>query len=135
MAQDENDMSGDAAFAGESAATRRVRGKFENVPISANELADAIAKAQQRVMEDAGKVQPKPLPDVVRASVRCGMETIRQDNGGGGYKIVTQFGSMDFTSEETGDGKPARVAHGRPVKLKREAFLKYLNIGKVVLAE
>lgn len=135
MAQDENDMSGEAAFAGESAATRKVRSKFENVPISATELADAIAKAQQRVMEDAGKVQQKPLPAVVRASVRCGMETVRQDKGDGGYKIVTQFGSMDFTGEETGDGKPARVPHGRPVKLKREAFLKYQSLGKVVLAE
>ena len=37
MAQDDNDMSGEAAFAGESAATRKVRSKFENVPISANE--------------------------------------------------------------------------------------------------
>lgn len=133
--QDENDMSGEAASAGETRGTQRVRAKFNDIPISAETLADAIAKAHARVREDEAKPVSKPLGPTVRASVRCGMETVREDKGDGSYKIVTRPASLDFTADETGDGKPARVRHGSPIRLKRDVFLRLQSEGKVIIAE
>lgn len=133
--QDENDMSGDAASAGETRSTQKIRAKFADIPLSAEVLADAIAKAHLRAREEEARPASRSLGPTVRVSVRCGMETVREDNGGGGYKIVTRPASLDFSADETADGKPARVMHGRPIRVRRDVFLRLQSEGKVVLAE
>lgn len=128
MAKDDpNDMTEGAADS-ETAATRRARERALGTnPFTPEQMADAIAKAQMRVIEEAGKAKEKPLPEIVRASVRCGYETVKRDN-----KVEVRPGSITFRAEETADGTTPTVPHGRPVRLKRAAFLRYQAEGRVV---
>lgn len=129
MAKDENDVT-DGASDRETVATARARQRAlgEN-PFSADQMAEAIAKAQERVRQDESRSREKPLPDVVRASVRCGNETIKDPMNG---KVTIRPAKMTFGPKETGDGTTVTVEHGRPVRLKREAFLHYQSLGQVV---
>jgi hypothetical protein len=129
----ENDVT-DGFAARENAATQRARQKaLPDSPLTAEALAEAIAKAQERVIENAGKVKEKPLPEIVRASVRCGFET-KLLNDDHGKRYVTSPKSVDFKADETADGRPATIPHGRPARLKRDAFLRYQSEGLVILA-
>lgn len=136
MARNENDMSGEAGSAGENRATAlaRKRALEGDAPPSAQAVGEAVAKALER-MRDAPKAPEKPLPDVVRASVRCGYETNRRVLSDGSTQMVTAPGAITFKASETATGREATVPHGRPVKLTREAFVRYRRDGKVVLAQ
>lgn len=106
-----------------------------NAPFSSEELGNAIAKASQRMREEESRVKEAPLPEIVRASVRCGYETSRRVMSDGSAQMVTAPGSVAFKADETADGKAYTVVHGRPIHLKREAFQRYARDGKVVLAQ
>lgn len=133
------DVEGDVtegAGALESAATRRARNAaVPDAPMSAEALADAIAKAHIRAREDEGKVKEKPLPEIVRASVRCGYETKPRERADGSRQLITAPASITFAANETADGQPATVQHGKPVRLKRDAFRRYEADGKVIIAQ
>lgn len=131
---DENDMSGDARSAGERNAARTARSRAlgeENAP-SAAEIGDAVAKALARAA--TAPVVNRTLGPVVRASVRCGYEDIHQ-NVGGVLRIATVPKKIKFDREETADGKEYTIEHGRPIHLKRDAFIKRRDQGVVLLAE
>lgn len=133
MARDnENDVT-DGATERESVATRRARQRAlgEN-PFSSEQMADAIAKAHFRVRDAEAREKEKPMAEIVRASVRCGHETVRQVTSDGGVRLVTMPKKHTFKPHETADGKEAVVEHGRPVRLKRDAFVRYLGEGIVV---
>lgn len=132
MARNENDMSGAAGAAEENAATQRARHRalVGDAAPSAAEIGEAVAKAMERVRERPPKEDP--LPPVVRASVRCGYVTERRHSDN---MMITRPGSITFKREETPDGREVTVIHGKPVKLKREAFLRYRREGKVVIAQ
>lgn len=123
----ENDVT-DGASERENASTARARAKaLPDSPLSSSQLADAIAQAHFRVRDQEAKEKEKPLPEIVRASVRCGYETTkRADN-----TMVTSPKSLTFPPSETADGKETTVPHGRPVRLKREAFQRYKSAGLV----
>jgi len=129
LAKDENDVT-DGALDGETRNTQRARQRAlgEN-PLSADQMADAIAKAHLRVREDELKAKERPLPDIVRASVRCGTEQVHDPVRN---KITVRPAKLTFGPSETGDGTTATVEHGRPVRLKRAAFLHYQSLGLVV---
>lgn len=131
MATSENDVTeGDR----ENVMTRNARNRaIPDAPLTAEALADAIAKAQQRVIDNAGKVQEKPLPEIVRASVRCGYETRLHTTSDGSRTNITSPKSVVFKASETADGKETTVPHGKPVRLKREAFQRYQSDGLVIL--
>lgn len=132
---DENDMSGDAARAGEREASRQARSRAlgeENAP-SASEIGDAVAKALARAA--AQPVSMQKLGPIVRASVRCGYEDVRQEKPEGGFRIATVAKSVTFNADETADGKTHTVVHGRPIHLKRDAFVRRRDMGHVLIAE
>jgi hypothetical protein len=79
--------------------------------------------------------RPVVLGEIVRASVRCGYETTRRIGADGSAQMVTAPASVTFKANETEDGVEHTVPHGRPVRIKREAFVRYLNDGKVILAQ
>lgn len=136
MAKDDDDMTGrDAATANETAATARARHRAltGDAAPSAAAIGEAVAKAMERMRNEP--VKEEHLPEVVRASVRCGYETTRRVMGDGSAQLVTAPGSITFQANETPDGRACTVVHGRPVKLKRDAFLRYRREGKVVLAQ
>lgn len=130
MANDPNDMT-DGATSSESAATQRARRRAieGDAPPSAAEIGKAIAAALDRNRDR--KDEEKPLGEFVRASVRCGYETIKRDD----KTMVTQAKSITFNESETADGTRVTVPHGRPVRLKRDAFNKHRANGDVVLAQ
>jgi hypothetical protein len=131
MARNDDDMT-DGATDGETAATRRARERaFGQNPLTTDQMAEAIAKAQERTREAEAKRAMKPLPDVIRASVRCGYSTSRRVMSDGSSQMVTSPSSITFEPEDTADGTRVTVPHGRPVKLKREAFLRYQADGQV----
>lgn len=135
MARNENDVT-DGRDDTENAATARARRRAlegDAMP-SAEEIGEAVSKAIER-QRNAPAVKERPLPPVVRASVRCGYETTRRVLSDGSTQMVTAPASIAFRSDETPDGKPVTVPHGRPVRLKREAFERYRRDGKVVLAQ
>lgn len=101
---------------------------------SAEAIGEAVSKALER-QRNAPAVKERPLPPVVRASVRCGYETTRRVMGDGSAQMVTAPASITFRPDETPDGRAVTVPHGRPVKLKREAFERYRRDGKVVIAQ
>lgn len=134
MARDfENDVTEGTT---ENAATARARRRAieGDAPPSADAIGAAVAAALER-QRNAPPVKEAPLPDIVRASVRCGYETSRRVMADGSAQMVTAPGSVAFKADETADGKAYTVVHGRPIHLKREAFQRYARDGKVVLAQ
>lgn len=131
MARDTDDVTDGASDReGVSAAAARRRA-LPDAPMSADALASAIAEAHFRVRDREAKEKEKPLPEIVRASVRCGYETTRRQQDNGQIQLVTSPKKMTFPANETADGKETVVEHGRPVKLKREAFQRYKSEGLV----
>jgi hypothetical protein len=135
LAQDENDMSGRAATASENEATQRARRRAieGDAPPSAQAIGEAVARALDRQRDNP--IKETPLPEIVRASVRAGYETARRVLSDGSTQMVTSPASITFKREDTPDGREVTVVHGKPVKLKREAFIRYRRDGKVVLAQ
>lgn len=135
MARNENDVT-DGRDDTENAATARARRRAleGDAPPSAEAVGEAVAKALDR-MRDQPRAKERPLPPVVRASVRCGYETSRRVLSDGSTQMVTAPGSITFKRDETPDGREVTVPHGRPVRLKREAFERYRRDGKVVIAQ
>ena len=135
MARDsENDVT-DGATDSETSGTRRARERAFGVnPLSTDQMAEAIAKAHMRVAEAGAKAKVKPLPEIVRASVRAGYETIRETRNDGGVRLVTRPKKITFGASETADGREWTIENGRPVMLKREAFKHHESLGNVVLA-
>lgn len=134
MARDENDVT-DGRDDRENAATARARRRAleGDAPPSAEAIGAAVAAAMER--QRANPVPARQLPTVVRASVRCGYETTRRVLSDGSTQMVTAPASMTFTREETADEREHTVPHGRPIRLKLEAFKRYERDGKVVLAQ
>ncbi len=135
MARSENDVT-EGRSDQESVATERARRRAieGDAPPSASAIGEAVARALERAA-NAPKEQEKPLSDIVRASVRCGYETSRRVLSDGSTQIVTAPASITFKADETQDGKPCTVVHGRPVKLKKAAFLRYQSEGRVIIAQ
>lgn len=131
----ENDVT-DGAADMENAATRRARavGIDGLSPPTAEAIGKAVADALER-QRNAPQQAEKPLPPIVRASVRAGYEDLRVQDDSGRMRIVNQAKSVEFKASETADGKPAKVPHGRPVRLKREAFQRYFAEGLVEIAQ
>ncbi len=125
----EDDMT-DGAATSESAATRNARRRA--IEGDAPLTADAIGKAVAENLERNRNVPAAPihLGEIVRASVRAGYEDVKM-NDERGRRIVVQPRSITFKASETADGKETTVVHGRPVRLKREAFQRYLASGQV----
>lgn len=130
----EDDVT-DGASARENAATQRARrvGVDGLSPPSAEAIGKAVAEALDR-QRNAPPQAEKPLPEIVRASVRAGYEDIKV-NDERGKRIVVQAKSITFRPDETADGSSVTVAHGRPVRLKREAFQRYYAEGLVEIAQ
>lgn len=121
MAINENDVT-EGRDTGESKASRLARQRaVGESPLSASELAEAIAKAQERVL--AEKSAPRPLGEVVRASVRVGL------NRDGTPRSYT------FKASDTADGKEWTRKSGQPIHLKREAYLRLAADSVVTIAE
>lgn len=135
MARNENDVT-DGASSSEGAATERARRRAleGDAPPSASAIGEAVARAMER-MANAPKEPERALPEKVRASVRCGYETTRRVLSDGSTQMVTAPASIKFSKDETADGKEWTIPHGRPVMLKREAFLRYQSEGRVVIAQ
>lgn len=135
MARDLDDMT-DGATTHENRHTERARRRAieGDAPPTAESIGDAVAKALER-QRDQPPVKEKPLPEIVRASVRCGYETTRRVMSDGSSQMVTSPASVTFKAHETADGKEYTVPHGRPIQLKREAFQRYAGDGKVILAQ
>lgn len=134
MADHDNDMSGqEAATAREGKFTRAARQALHSEAPSAAEIGRAVADAMQR--QASTPAQQRELGPIVRASVRAQTKDTRQVASDGSSRIVTSYVPVKFSADETADGKEWEIQHGRPVHLKREAFLKYASIGRVVLAE
>jgi hypothetical protein len=144
--EDENDMTdgardsettarrvkvGNKEFVVPGTDTARRRAIEGDAPPSAEMIGDAVAKALER-QRNAPPLPEKPLPEIVRASVRCGYETVRRVLSDGSAQLVTKPAEVTFKASETSDGREYTVPHGRPVKLKRDAFLRYQSEGKVV---
>lgn len=132
----ENDMSGRGARdAGETDAMKRVRQRAidGDAPPSATEVGQAIAEAMKRGLQNP--LPQQQLGPVVRASVRAGYETTRQVSSDGSARLITKAKSVTFSGDETTDGKSYTVEHGRPVRLKRDAYERRLAEGVVMLAE
>lgn len=129
---DENDMT-DGARDSENAATARARRRAieGDAAPSAEAIGKAVADALER-QRNAPPPKEAPLPEIVRASVRCGYETVRRVVSDGSTQLVTKPAEVTFKASETGDGREYTVPHGRPVKLLRDAFLRYQSEGKVV---
>lgn len=126
MARDENDMTeGRDSSETRATANARRRALEGDAPPSAEEIGKAVASALER-QRNAPPEKAAPLPEIVRASVRAGMETIKQ-----GDKVVIRPAKITFKADETADGKEWTVEHGRPIRLKREAFLRYKSEGRV----
>jgi len=108
MAKDENDVT-DGFDGRENDSTRRARQRAlgEN-PMSTEQMADAVAKALQRTAAQAKPVQV--LGDTVRASCRAGYYR------DGSPKKYT------FKASDTADGREWTIPHGKPIRLKREAY-------------
>lgn len=132
MARNENDVTeGSTETTGTERARRRaIEG---DAPLSADAIGEAVARSLER-QRGQPAVKEAPLPEIVRASVRCGYETTRRVLGDGSAQMVTAPASVTFKASETADGREHAVAHGRPVHLKREAFERYKRDGKVILA-
>lgn len=130
----EDDVT-DGATTEENAATAaaRRRGIDGDAPLSADEIGKAVARALDR-QRNAPKEPEAPLPVTVRASVRCGYVTAFI-NDARGKRHETRPGTITFRKDETADGKEYTVPHGRPIVLKRDAFLRYRRDGKVVIAQ
>ena len=130
----EDDVT-DGASARESAATQRARRvSIDGLePPSAEAIGKAVADAMERQRTAPREVQ-KPLPEIVRASVRAGYEDVKL-NDERGKRIVVQAKSITFQPHETADGSRVTVAHGKPVRLKREAFQRYFAEGVVAIAQ
>ena len=130
MARDTDDVTeGASDREGVSAATARRRA-LPDSSLSSDAMADAIAKAHFRVRDQEAREKEKPLPDTIRASVRCGYETTTREMNGQ-RTLVTAPKSLTFRADETADGTTVTVPHGKPVRLKREAFLRYKSAGEV----
>lgn len=131
---DENDMSGEAARDGrEGRHTRAARAALDEFAPSAAEIGDAVAKALARSANAPAPVQK--LGDVVRASVRCGYEDIRQERPDGSKFIATIPRKITFSKDETADGREHTIQHGRPIHLKRAAYEARRDQGVVLIAE
>lgn len=136
MSTNPNDMTGRAARdGGESRTTENVRRRTleGDAPPSAEDIGRAVAQAMQRSV--ANPPPPQRLGDVVRVSVRCGYETEVQVSGEGARRLVTKPGSVLFRAEDTPDGRPVRVEHGRPARLTRAGYEHWNAQGKVLIAE
>jgi hypothetical protein len=134
MSDKADDMSGDARFQGERAAAKSARRAAlgeDNMP-SASEIGDAVAKALARVASAPGSTQK--LGEIVRCSVRSGYEDVRQYVGGQ-ERIVTKPKAITFRPDETADGREWTLEHGKPVRLKRDAFISRRDLGHVLIAE
>lgn len=136
MARDNDDVT-EGRDDGETPAARRARNAaFGTNPLNADQMAEAIAKAHMRVADEERKAsKTQHIPETVRASVRCGSETIRETRNDGGVRLVTRPKKITFKASETADNKEWTVEDGRPVRLKREAFLRYQSTGDVILAQ
>lgn len=135
MAKNPNDVT-DGATELESGSTERARRRAieGDAPLSAEAIGEAVAKSLER-QRNAPPEKPRPLPDFVRASVRCGYETKRRVASDGSTQLVTAPAEITFRKDETADGREWTIPHGRPVVLKREAFLRYQADGKVIIAQ
>lgn len=135
MSKNENDVT-EGGSARESAATAMARRRAieGDAPPSAEAIGAAVAKALERQRE-APPPPAQRLPEIVRASVRCGYETNRRVASDGSTQLVTAPGSITFKPHETADGREHTIQHGRPVKLKRDAFERYQGDGKVIIAQ
>lgn len=135
MASNNPDDMTDGASAGETAATRRARERTlgEN-PLSTEQMAEAIARAQERVRLDAERAKERPLPEIVRVSVRCGYENVTRTNGDGARTVITKPKTIRFAANETADGQAHEVEHGKPIRLTREAYKKYAGMDLVLLS-
>lgn len=135
MADPADDMSGDARSANERQAAKSARRAAlgeDNAP-SASEIGKAVAEALART---AGQPQAvRELGPIVRASVRAGYEDKRVDKGDGSIRIATVPKQVKFEADETSDGKEYTLEHGKPIRLKREAFIRRRDQGVVILAE
>lgn len=130
MAEKADDVT-DEATSMETASVRRARGQLiQDVKID----PDALAQAMKRVRDDETKVRDEVVPEIVRASVRAGNETTRRVLGDGSAQLVTSPKKITFSAEETADGREWTVESGRPVHLKRAAFLHYRAQGLVEMA-
>lgn len=134
MSERADDVSGDARSAGERQAAKNARRAAlgeDNMP-SASEIGDAVAKALARAASAPAPVQR--LGDVVRASVRSGYEDVHMMVGGQ-ERIVTKPKAITFRADETPDGREVTLEHGKPIRLKREAFISRRDLGHVLIAE
>lgn len=121
MAQNENDMSGRRARdAGETLAVQKARhNAFDADAPSASEIGRAVADAMARSKD----LPPQRLGDIVRASCRVGFNADMRPK------------SFTFPGADTADGRECTVAHGKPIRLKVEAFRRYAEQGVVTVAE
>lgn len=136
MARDPNDMTGEhARSAGETAGAQRARQRAleGDAAPSAHDIGEAVAKAMAR--QAAQPDRPQVLGDVVRASVRAGVEQTRVTSSDGSNRIVVSPKALTFKANETLDGREATVMSGKPVRLPRATFERYRDAGLVVLAE
>jgi hypothetical protein len=134
MATSENDVSGqEAATAREGKFTQAARKALHSEAPSAAEIGSAIAEAMKRAASNPAPAQV--LGEVVRCSVRAQTKDTRQVASDGSSRIVTSYVPVRFAADETADGKELELTHGKPVRLKRDAFHKYASMGRVVLAE
>lgn len=132
---DVDDMSGDAARAGERQAAKGARAAAlgEASAPSADAIGQAVAAALARAANVPMSVQK--LGDIVRCSVRVGYEDIRQERTDGSKFIATVPRKVTFTRDETPDGKEYTLEHGKAIRLKREAFMRRRDQGVVQIAE
>jgi len=130
-----DDVSGkEAATHREGKFTKAAREALDSEAPSAAAIGEAVAKALSRQAAAPVPTQ-SPLGAVVRASTRCQTVNERRVNSDGSARIVTSYEPITFRAGETADGKEVTLGHGKPVRLKREAFLHYAGIGRVVIAE
>jgi hypothetical protein len=136
MSTNPTDMTGRSARdAGESRTTQDVRRRTleGDAPPSAEEIGKAVAQAMQRSISAPPASQK--IGEIVRVSVRCGYETEAQVSSDGSRRLVTKPGSVLFRAEDTPDGRPVRVEHGRPARLTRAGYEHWNAQGKVLIAE
>lgn len=118
MAYSENDVTEGST---ETRISRNNRAKLLGEgAIDLNELAAAMVGAQDR----ASKVRDtRVLGEVVRCSCRVGLDRAANPK------------SYTFKANETAEGRELTVQHGKPLRLKREAFQRYAADGVVVISE
>lgn len=133
MSDADNVSGAEAAVAREGRYTKAARAALHSEAPSAADIGVAVAEALKRTQASPSPQQT--LGEIVRASVRCLTKDERRVSSDGSARIVTSYVPVTFKADETADGKEYTISHGKPIHLKREAFLRYAGIGRVVIAE